>query len=124
MDAILNDLKLALDTLQEVKIGMVKNGKILDIHKDFSGVNRLYQINGEVYEVINDIFFKLFPDEIPWGSQSVFRAWQNVFNTNLYPVFYKALYKYYQEKKVYDDLYKLKLLTDEAELYYNNLIAA
>jgi len=124
MKAIVDNLKLTLDALLEIKIGMSKNTELLDLHKDFSEVNKLYQMNSEVYGVINDIFHKLFPEEMPWGCQTVITSWQNLFNANFHPMLYDALYKHYQQQQIDHDLYRLNQLADEADKRYNQLIAA
>ncbi len=124
MKVIVDHLKLTLDDLLDVKIGTIQNTDFLDKHHDFDGVTELYQLNYQAYELINDIFFKLFPDEIQWGSQSVFRAWENLFNANLHPIFYEALYKYYQSKKVDHDLFELKTIAEEVKKQYDSLMSA
>jgi len=122
MKAIIDQLKLTLDDLLEVRIGMQKNEDEFDA-RDFCANNRLHQVFNEVHEVINNIFFKLLPEEIPWGSQSLFVAWGNIFDANNHPKFTNALYQHYQQDKIDDDLSQLRQLADRALQGYHYLLA-
>jgi hypothetical protein len=124
MKTIIDDVKTSIDTLFEIKITMGKNVYYLDDHQDFSGVTKLYQLNHEVYEVINDIFFKLFPDEIQWGCQNIMTAWQNLLNSQFRLLLKEALEKYYIVKSLNSDFEKLRSFANEATERYNQLMAA
>ncbi len=123
MKTIIDQLKLTLDDLLEVRIGMQKHEQEFDT-RDFCANNRLYQLYNEVHEVLNDIFFKLLPEEIAWGSQSLFTAWGNIFNANNHPKLTEALYQHFQQDKVDEDLYQLRQLADNALQRYHQLLAA
>ena len=124
MKAIIEDFRSSVGSLFEVKIGMVKNADYLDNLDDFSGVTMLYQMNHESYEVINDIFFKLFPEEMQWGCQNVITAWRNLINAEFFPLVKNALNKHYQQENLDEDFAKLRMLADIVTVRYNNLVAA
>lgn len=123
MKAIVDNLKLKIDTLFDVKIGMEQNEELLD-KIDFCAANRLYQMSGEAYKVINDIFFKLLPDEMPWGCQNVFTLNINFSNPNFYAALDHALNTRYEIKQVNLDIQRLNEITDDIYSSYYALFAA
>ena len=125
MEAIVDNFKQTVDALLELKIGMSKNIDLLDEHSDFSDVTELYMMmSGEVYELINNVFCKLFPDEARWGCQTIITCWQNLFDADFHRLLHKAMDQYYHSQQIDYDLVKLRHLTDEATKRYNVLIAA
>lgn len=124
MKTIIEDFKNDINSLLEVKIDMGKNVDYLDNHHDFSGVTQLYQTHRDAYEVINDIFFKLFPEELQWGCQNVITAWQNLVNADSASLIANALYKNNQHDNLSEDFARLRILADDATVRYGNLIAA
>jgi hypothetical protein len=122
MKTIIEDLKNNVERLFEVKIGMAKNIEYLDDHKDFSEVTHLYQMNHEVFEVVNDIFFKLFPEN-QWGCQNIITAWRNLVNVEFYPLFNDALTNSCQSERLVEDFGRLRVLAEAATERYNNLMA-
>jgi hypothetical protein len=123
MKAIIDQMKLTLDDLLEVRIGMQKHEDQFDA-RDFCGNNLLYQLYNEVHELVNDIFFKLLPEELDCGSQTLFTAWGNVFDAGNHPKLMEALYLHFNPKRIDQDLYKLRQLADNALDRYQGLLAA